>query len=489
MKKNVFFYIIMACILSGCELERMDYSIISPDTFLKNEEDAQYLVTACYNDIKNQGDAGFWSCYNGESFMLTTEMTTDILTCNWGDGGTWSGLNELKYTPTAGRALDPYASYNKISKYTLNIDRIENLPMSNQELKKRYIGEIKTIRAWLSYLLYVHYGTFPIASLEILKNPIEEQIIPRATEQEMDQFIEEDLKDAIAVLPEKYDDAGWGRFTKGSALTVLMKFYMHKRRWKEAENAGREIMKLGYSLMDNYEDVFSKEHEKNNEVIYSNPCTPTFFNQWITCVLPYNFVTNNPAIAKYSGFRMYWSFYDTFEKGDKRLKRLLGEYTASDGTVYNRENPGGAGDIGVGALPIKYGEDPTAVGNKSTIALIVFRYPDVLLLLAEAINRQIGPTEEAIALVNQVRARAGLSPLNADKYSSKETFNATILLERGHELYCEGHRREDLIRHGKFIEFAKQRPNTLAEDFKILFPIPQQYINEGKGVILQNPGY
>lgn len=489
MKKNLFLYTALVCILTGCELERMDYSLISTETFLKNEDDAKYLVTACYNDMKDQGDAGFWSCYNGDSFLLTPEMTTDILTCNWGDGGTWSGLNELKYTPTTGRALYPYNNYNKISKYTMDIDRIENLPMANEDLKKRYIAEIKTMRAWLSYLIYTHYGTFPIASLEILKDPVREQIIPRATEQEMDLFIEQDLKDAIAVLPQKYDDSDWGRFTKGTAMTILMKFYMQKARWKEAESVGREIMGLGYSLMDNYEDVFSKEHEKNNEVIYSNPCTSTFFNQWLTCVLPYNFVTKNPAIAKYSGFRVFWSFYDTFEKGDKRLSGLLGEYTASDGVVYNRQNPGGAGDMGVGALPVKYGEDPTAIGNKSTIALIVFRYPDVLLLLAEAINRQSGPTGEAVALVNQVRLRAGLNVLASDKYLSMEKFNETILLERGHELYCEGHRREDLIRHGKFIEYAKLRPNTLADDFKMLFPIPQKYINEGKGVILQNPGY
>ena len=206
-------------------------------------------------------------------------------------------------------------------------------------------------------------------------------------------------------------------------------------------------------------------------------------------MLPYNYVTKNPAIAKYSGFRVYWSFYDTFEKGDERLNVLLGEYTGSDGKVYNRQNPGGAGEMGVGALPIKYGEDPTAVGNKSTIALVVFRYSDVLLLLAEAINRQNGPTLEAVELVNKVRRRAGLDSLIESKFSSKDVFNETILLERGHELFCEGHRREDLIRHGKFIEYAKLRPNTLAEDFKVLFPIPQKYINEGKGIIVQNPGY
>ena len=65
MKKNLFLYTALVCILTGCELERMDYSLISTETFLKNEDDAKYLVTACYNDMKDQGDAGFWSCYNG----------------------------------------------------------------------------------------------------------------------------------------------------------------------------------------------------------------------------------------------------------------------------------------------------------------------------------------------------------------------------------------------------------------------------------------
>lgn len=47
-----------------------------------------------------------------------------------------------------------------------------------------------------------------------------------------------------------------------------------------------------------------------------------------------------------------------------------------------------------------------------------------------------------------------------------------LLLERGHELYCEGHRRTDLIRFVEYIEFNKKAPNSQTADYKVLFPIP-----------------
>lgn len=476
----------MLC-LTGCELKRMDYNLISSDTFLQNENDAKALVAACYNDIKSGGDGGFWSLA-GVSLPTVTEMTTDIMTCNWGDGGTWTAVNELKYTPTVGMPLSAYDFYQRISKYTMDIYRIENIKM-DEDLKQRYIAEIKALSGWLSYLLTMHYGTFPIASLEVLLDPTQEKILPRASSQEMSSFIENNLKDAVNILPKTYDDSENGHITKGAALVMLMKFYMSEERWDEAEQIGREIMKLGYKLMPKYEDIFGKDLSNNTEVILSIPCTSDAPNYWLSWSLPYNYETKNTTIAKWSGYRVHWNFYDTFESNDERLKTLVASYETVDGTVFNRENPGGAGDLGVGPIPLKYAEDPSAVGANSSVPIVVYRYADVLLLLAEAINRNVGPTKEAIGFVNDVRNRAGLLPLTADKYANRDAFNDAILLERGHELYCEGHRREDLIRHGKFIEYAKKRPNTLADDYKVLFPIPQKYINEGKGIVLQNPGY
>ncbi|GLL54852.1 hypothetical protein KUBF_25140 [Bacteroides finegoldii] len=61
---------------------------------------------------------------------------------------------------------------------------------------------------------------------------------------------------------------------------------------------------------------------------------------------------------------------------------------------------------------MKYGMDPDMKDGQSGIDVVIYRYADVLLTLAECINRNEGsPTTEAVGLVNRVRKRAGLPEL------------------------------------------------------------------------------
>lgn len=79
----------------------------------------------------------------------------------------------------------------------------------------------------------------------------------------------------------------------------------------------------------------------------------------------------------------------------------------------------------------------------------VMRLSDVYLLYAEAANEAYGPTGDgglAVDMVNRVRHRGNLPPLNPEKYSNKEVFFYAIEQERIVELYAEGHRMFDLRR-------------------------------------------
>ena len=87
-------------------------------------------------------------------------------------------------------------------------------------------------------------------------------------------------------------------------------------------------------------------------------------------------------------------------------------------------------------------------------------------------------TGEALALVNEVHTRAGLTAYT----------NITLdelLDERGRELAWEGHRRQDLIRFGKFTtgmwEFMEPRSTN-----RNIFPIPQWVLDANPGVYTQN---
>lgn len=76
----------------------------------------------------------------------------------------------------------------------------------------------------------------------------------------------------------------------------------------------------------------------------------------------------------------------------------------------------------------------------------VMRLADVYLMYAEATNEVNGPQADAIDLVNRIRHRGNLPPLNPDKTSSKEAFFDAIEQERIIELLGEGHRGFDLRR-------------------------------------------
>ena len=333
-------------------------------------------------------------------------------------------------------------------------------------------------RGWLAYILYDLYGPIQVASLDLLNNPLSDEVAPRLSQEDMVKFIEDDMNAAIAVLPATYkvSDTNYGRFTKGLAYTVLMKLYMHEKNWAKAIECGRELMKpeYGYGLMNDYKEIFTLENEGNKETIWACVCSRSVNQQlWLCPVFSSECPTNNPNIQKWGGYRVPWEFYHTFDPSDKRLEVLVGDFVGTDGVRYNEQNPGSV--LMSGALPIKYGEDPDATGAESQIDWIVYRYADVLTLMAEALARKENAVTQAYA---------------TSDFASVDTFLDAVLLERGHELWFEGVRRSDLIRYGKYIEYARlYKHSVTAQDYMNLMPLPQSVIDESKGKIVQNPGY
>ena len=127
--------------------------------------------------------------------------------------------------------------------------------------------------------------------------------------------------------------------------------------------------------------------------------------------------------------------------------------------------------------------------------LVIYRYSDILLSLAECIARNSGVNDEAEGYLNQVRRRAGLGDIMG--YNTDD-FLMAILTERGHEFFLEGLRRQDLIRFGKYAEYANNRiaaANAAGSAYYTVdtvhnrYPIPQTFIDESKSAIKQNPGY
>ena len=296
---------------------------------------------------------------------------------------------------------------------------------------------------------------------EITQNPNTDFDPVRPTAQWTVDFIESELLASEPHLPSRFTGNDVGRFSAGAAKMARLKLYMHQKQWQKAIDVSAEIMALsdGYALETaSYKRVFEADNEANSEIIWSLPRTSDgtigASNTWMACVLPGDFRTEAiPAneLVSWNGFRTPWAFYDKYGQDDDRLDLMIKDYYIEGANGPELIDGRATGRIG-GALPLKYGIDPGREGARANNNLIIWRYADVLMLRAEALNEMNALSTEAQDLVQQIRDRSNAGAIPPEALASQSAFRDFILEERGREFFCEGIRREDLIRHGKFIQ-------------------------------------
>lgn len=111
--------------------------------------------------------------------------------------------------------------YTQIRSINRLLEHSDRLPAS---IKQRLIGEAHFFRAYYYYKLLRQYGGSLI--IDHTYDPlVNEERFPRATYQEMVDFITDEAEKAAGLLAESYDSAMVGRATKGAALMLKAKTY------------------------------------------------------------------------------------------------------------------------------------------------------------------------------------------------------------------------------------------------------------------------
>ncbi len=129
-----------------------------------------------------------------------------------------------------------------------------------------------------------------------------------------------------------------------------------------------------------------------------------------------------------------------------------------------------------------------AIPNQFNVEYPMVRLAEVYLSYAEAALHGGGSVGSALQYVNYIRERAGIAPWNSGDLTLE-----TLQDERCRELYCEGTRRTDLIRYGKWISgYTWNWKGGVAEgrDFNSnfnLYPLPASVVTQAG--YKQNPGY
>lgn len=469
-------------IIASCDnsVQPEVFTELAPDNLLSTKDGIRQVLNSAYA-------ASNWHGWDSHSILNTEEMTTDIL---WDTGGgenrTLVQLINFTWSSDTGwfNSLLWERQYRAIRNANTVIDNIDLSPVSDEE-KSFYLAEARFLRALSYYRLYTWFGPVPLRTST--EGDLE---IPRATEEEMLTFIESELQAVINDLPEVDEVEQYGRANKSAARGYLALFYLNTKEWQKAANMAQTIIDSDhFQLVDDYLSMFRKSGEMNSEFIWANYGTvPGESTSWISGAFPPGFkedpttgISWNTGMRNWATqYRIYDSFYDSFDENDVRRNLIMDEYINLDGdTVSLRDNDN--------YRALKY-YDANAIAQYHDSDIPTVRYAEILLTRAEALNELNGPNQESIDLINQIRERANLTDIQLSDFSSKEELRNHILDERGWEFYCERKRRLDLIRMDKYIEQARNRGATTAQDFHRRYPIPQAAM-DANSLLEQNPGY
>ncbi|WP_294080834.1 RagB/SusD family nutrient uptake outer membrane protein [Proteiniphilum sp. UBA5384] len=412
------FTAILSILNYSCEgdLDPNLYGVISTEDAFSTQAGIEAATVSLYYELKQVG----WGPYlfsDGSSFVMD-EACTDEWTVKWGG---WATFMNGGWTNTDAMST---GFYNKtapnITRCTFVLEQIANSEVSD-EIKDKYVPEIKALRAFFMFDLYRFYGPMPmILEGEMAVNPDPDYKPMRPSAEFVEDFIARELREAANVLP--IEQPNYGRITKGAALHYLLKLRMWQKQWQDALDVINEIENLNYySLQPNYADIFSAQNEKNKELIFVITGEPLedYGNHVFANILPGNYRSpHGNQVTGWNGHRMPWAFYDTFDDQDSRKALIQASYQANDGSTVNLRNSD------IGALPLKYGIDPNAIGTWAGNDKVMDRYSEVVLFKAEVLNELHGPTNESIKLINNVRARAfNLAAAQPERTLINEEFN------------------------------------------------------------------
>lgn len=322
------------------------------------------------------------------------------------------------------------------------------------------VGEAKFLRA-LSYFKLVRvFGDVPV-NLTAAPSTTDQSILVRQRADEVyNSVIIPDLQDAIATLGN--DEAG-SRATQIAAQALLGKVHVQRGDFANAEAPLAAVINgaaaAGISLQANYADIFGVNNDLNSEIIYATQISASIVDEY--------------------GFSEFWSWYgglDTksLEPLDQDLIDAFGGVNSTD-----RRYPVVI-DTTTLTASAKYPQ--TGGPDHDWIEL---RLADIILLYAETLNENGSSVESVLDLLDPIRDRAGLAPLDHTVLNSQALVRSAIQDERRLELAFEGQRWFDLVRTGTVDAEMGQSIN----DNYHLFPIPVSEILSSFGVITQNEGY
>lgn len=502
MKKtlsNILMTVILMWGMTACtNLDETLYSEIPESIYPENEQQASLILLPAYDKLQGWTDwAGWW---------FAQEVTSDEVVCptrhtDWDDGGKWRELHLHTWNNETEALKQMWPNYfEAITACNKIADMFD--PASDNPTVQLTIAKLKIIRAYYYYCAIDNYGDVPYLT-SFADAPQQPYKTRRAT---VFNNIVQEIEASIPYLPS--GQGSKNAVNRGMAFSLLAKLYLNAAvytgtpQWAKAEAACDSVIALNYSLEGDVISPFKTTNESSPENIFTIAYDENLkkdFNLHMR-TLHYNHNEKyNMTVSPWNGFAVIGEHYDRYDEADRRKAGyfLAGPQTKADGTPLIDGETGQVVNL-TKEIPALYMnsvnqtlqqircsgirackfEVKVGAGQDLSNDFPIFRYADILLMKAEAMVRQ---SKNGDSYINEVRGRAGITPLT----------NVTleqILDERAREMFWEGHRRQDLIRFGKFAGVNNNRwsdqGSVVPAANELIFTIPREQTDKNPNLLL-----
>lgn len=496
---------VFPAVLLGCvDLEESPRSFVSSDQFFKNEADAIAGVNSIYFRLNASGQTPYLVLFSTGMDMMSDDVQP-------GPGATNADVRSqavLSHSSTGQRVREIWQQhYDAINRANIAIEKIPGIVKIDEKLRARLVLEAKFLRALYYFNLVRLYGDVPLVLHETTGLTPEDLYVERAPAEQVYQQIIKDLTDAEGLPNERFSNAAAkyaagdaGRATGGAAKSLLAKVYLTRYDYANAIAKSNEVITgpFGYALFADYSQVFLPAYKNGVEHIFSaqfEANADSHGNNQAQREAP----TGIPGLNGNFAEQPMPGIYQLYSAKDKRrdVSFITSIVSPSNGRTYQLTVKNPATGENVPNPHFNKWWDPAQAGNlaQSAANVSILRFSDVLLIHAEAVNEQDGPTSAAYASYNKVRKRAGLGDLTPGLTQAQ--FRDSLRIDRRLEFVFEYSRWFDLIRYkpltgsdSYLIKSLHAVGKTNASQKHYLYPIPQQEIdNNPKLRGHQNPGW
>lgn len=477
MKKIRNILLILAVVVLGaCEIDLQPESELTYNGFWDTEEAARAAhigIYAKYRDYAN-------------TLWTMGEVRSDVWGGNTIESPSNTELIQNNMSSTVvffGNWANFYGLLHYINDFIKNS---QGVFFDNEGDKNHLLGQVYGLRAQVYYTMVRAWGDVPITTEPLLEVDLMKLKKPRAPKEQVMAQIKADLAKSLEYFGD--DNSRWrGKsvyWSKAATLALKGDVYLWSGKvlgggnadYTEAKSALEQI--AGYDLV-NYSDLWGESNEFNDEFIfafdYQEDQASNFYSVFTGRAVDfaglYDQTGESVADIVVNGASRYGPSDKTLLLLDDPDDLRSGNFTRlyTDAEEHIPFVPGVSSYSG--ALFNKFlGSIGSDGARKNYNNVPLYRYADVLLLLAEAKNN-LG--EDPSTEINRVRARA-----YGDNYSGHEFSNGTqaentkaILDERYKEFVGEGKRWWDLVRAGSSIVFDEIASLDASESYKIYYSI------------------